>query len=291
MKIFISGASGLVGGNCLSHFREQGDECIGSYFSFQTEDTVYFDTLNPDNPDNFDVKGFQPDVIVHCGALTHVDYCEDHIEESYQKTVQSTLNLIDLANSLNARLVYLSTDYVFDGKHGPYKEEDEVNPLGVYAKHKWEAEQAVIKSNKNHLVLRITNVYGREIRNKNFIARIIQQCIQGESLTLKLPLDQYATPVNAHDVARAIWLLLRDNHSGVFHIASTDFMNRVELALNVLKYFPEAKYSLQAISTEELKQPAQRPLMAGLIKEKFSRLYPEFRFTTVDEWVAAESRK
>lgn len=286
MKIFISGASGLVGGNCLDHLTAEGHECVGTYFSFPTQNTVYYDTLHPENPENFDVHTFQPEVIIHCGALTHVDYCEDHVEESYQKTVQSTLNLLRLAESLNARLVYLSTDYVFDGTKGPYREEDTVNPLGVYAEHKLEAEQAVVHANPKHLVIRITNVYGKEIRNKNFIARIIEQCHKGEALTLNLPYDQYATPVNAYDVARAIGILLRDHHQGIFHIASTDFMNRVELALNVLKHFPTAKYTLHSLSTDELKQPARRPLMSGLIKEKFSKLYPEFRFTTVDEWVS-----
>ena len=88
MRIFISGASGLVGGNCLKHFKEMGCEVVGSYFSYKTDDTVFYDTLNPAHPENFDVAAFRPDVIVHCGALTHVDYCETHIEESYEKTVQ-----------------------------------------------------------------------------------------------------------------------------------------------------------------------------------------------------------
>src|ERR1700744_652237 len=133
MKIFISGASGLVGSNCLKHFTEQGWEAAGSYYSYKTDDTVFYDTLNPEHADNFNVVGFAPDVIVHCGALTHVDYCETHIEESYEKTVQSTINLIKLAKSCNSRMVYISTDYVFDGKDGPYKENAPVNPLSVYA--------------------------------------------------------------------------------------------------------------------------------------------------------------
>jgi dTDP-4-dehydrorhamnose reductase len=285
MKIFISGASGLVGSNCLKHFIEQGTNAIGSYFSYPTKHTVFFDTLNPNNEHNFDVKAFQPDVIVHCGALTHVDYCEDHIEESYQKTVLSTQNLLMIANEINAKVVFISTDYVFDGAHGPYREDDEVNPLGIYAKHKLEAEQMVLKNSPDHLVLRVTNVYGNEERNKNFVSRIVEQCKKGEKLTLKLPIDQYATPVNAWDVARAMFLLLKDNHSGIYHMASTDFLNRVELALTVLKHFPNADYNLITITTEEMKQPAKRPLMGGLIKKKFADLYPEFLFSNVDDFV------
>ncbi|MBK7691720.1 MAG: SDR family oxidoreductase [Bacteroidetes bacterium] len=263
----------------------KGFEVVGSYFSFKTEGTFYFDTLNLSNPDNFDIRSFAPDVIIHCGALTHVDYCESHIEESFQKTVTSTRNLLQLATDIQAKFVYISTDYVFDGKAGPYHEEDCTQPLSVYAKHKLEAEQMVLLASPSHLVLRVTNVYGHEIRNKNFVSRIVSQCLAKESLSLNIPFDQYATPVNAMDVAKAMYLLLRDGHNGIFHIASTDFMNRVELSLRVLKYFPEATYSLNPMSTERMQQPAARPLIGGLQKTKFSALYPEFLFSTVDDFV------
>ncbi len=288
MKIFIAGASGLVGGNCLKHFSEQGHEVVGTHLSFGTENTVFYNTLEPAHPDNFDVKAFAPDVIVHCGALTHVDYCEDHIEESYEKTVASTKALVNLSKECSARMVYISTDYVFDGREGPYREEAEINPLSVYGKHKLAAEQMVLQEIAESLVLRVTNVYGDEIRGKNFIARIISQCKEGQKLTLNLPKDQYASPTNAWDIARAMLVLLSDNHSGVFHIGSTDYMNRVELALRVLKYFPDAAYDLKAIDTASLNQPAKRPLLGGFVKEKFSNLYPEFLFGTVDDYVSSK---
>lgn len=79
-------------------------------------------------------------------------------------------------------MVYISTDYVFDGQHGPYQEADAVRPLSIYAKHKLEAEQLVIQASPENLVLRVTNVYGHEERNKNFVSRIVQQCVAGQSL-------------------------------------------------------------------------------------------------------------
>src|SRR4051812_18156359 len=115
MKVFIIGASGLVGSNCLKHFKEKGWDCVGTYFSYEARHTVFFDTLHLDNENNYDVAAFKPDVIVHCGALTHVDYCEEHPEESYEKTVTSTKNIIELARELEAKLVFISTDYIFDG--------------------------------------------------------------------------------------------------------------------------------------------------------------------------------
>jgi len=285
MKVFISGASGLVGSNCLKHFKEKGWDTVGSYYSFETDDTVFYDTLNPEHPANFNVAEFAPDVIVHCGALTHVDYCETHEEESYEKTVQSTINLIKLAKACGARLVYISTDYVFDGKDGPYKEDAPVNPLSVYARHKLEAEQLALTEISRSLVLRVTNVYGNEARGKNFVARIVDQCRNKQKLTLKLPYDQYASPANAWDIARVMYLLLRDNKEGVYNIGGTDYLNRVELALRVLSYFPEAEYELIPISTADMKQPAARPLLGGFIKAKFSDEYPDFLFGNVDSYM------
>jgi dTDP-4-dehydrorhamnose reductase len=217
--------------------------------------------------------------------MTHVDHCESHEQDSYQQTVQSTLNLIAKARECGARFVYLSTDYVFDGKDGPYREDAPVNPLSVYARHKLQAEQMSLRELDETLVLRVTNIYGNEIRGKNFIARIIDQCKNKQRLTLKLPYDQYATPTNAWDIARAMYVLLNDRKAGVYHICGTDFMNRVELALRVLQYFPEAEYDLIPMSTEELKQPALRPLIGGFVKAKFSSEYPDFLFGTVDSYV------
>jgi dTDP-4-dehydrorhamnose reductase len=284
MKVFISGGSGLLGSNCMKHFKEMGWDVVGSYYTFQTDDTVFYDTLQ-DEPMNFDIYGYKPDIIVHCGALTHVDYCESHEVESYQKTVKSTQNLVRIANDIGARLVYISTDYVFDGQHGPYTEDAPVNPLGIYAQHKLDAEQMVLRETAGALVLRVTNVYGDELRGKNFVARIVDQCRNNQKLTLKLPYDQFSSPCNAWDIARAMFVLLRDGKSGIYHIGGTDYMNRVELALRVLSYFPDAEYDLQPMSTEALNQPAKRPLLGGFVKLKFSTEYPDFLFGNVDSYL------
>lgn len=291
MKVLIVGASGLVGSNCQKHFTEQGWEVKGTYLSYQTEDTVFYNTLEPNNPENFDVLNYNPDVIVHCGALTHVDYCESNVDESYNKTVQSTINLLELTKKCVAKFVFISTDYVFDGTDGPYTEEAKVNPLSVYGKHKLEAEQLVQKELPNSLILRVTNVYGNEARGKNFVARIVDQCIQQKKLTLKLPYDQYACPTNAWDIARAMYVLLRDSKQGIYHIGGTDYMNRVQLSLRILQYFPDAEYDLIPMNTEELNQPANRPLLGGFITQKFNREYPDMLFGNVDSYLKAYLEK
>ncbi|MBL4656129.1 MAG: SDR family oxidoreductase [Bacteroidia bacterium] len=285
MNILILGASGLVGSNCMALLGDEENKVLGTYFSYEAENTVYFDTLNIDNPGNYELDDFYPDVIIHCGALTHVDYCEDNEEESSQKTVQSTLNAIDLCKKYGAKMVYLSTDYVFDGKSGPYFEDEPVNPISVYAKHKLEAETKVLESIEESIVIRITNVYGIEERNKNFVSRIVEKIYNDEEIELTLPYDQYATPVNAFDVARVIQVLLNDNKTGIYNAASTDYLNRCQLAGIIQKHFPKAKIKLTPVSTKELNQPAPRPLQGGLKMDKFLSEYPDFVFSNVDDFL------
>ncbi len=285
MKVFISGASGLVGSNCLQYFQSQQVSVVGSHLSYPTTDTVFFDTLSPEHSENFDLVQYNPDVIIHCGALTHVDYCETNEAESYTKTVQSTINLCKIAQTCNAKLVFISTDYVFDGKAGPYTETAVPNPLNIYGRHKWEAEQYIQKHHNNHLIIRVTNVYGKEARNKNFVARILEQIKAGQDIQLKLPHDQYASPTNAWDIARALFLLCKENKTGIYHIGSTDYMNRVSLALRVLKYFPAAKFNLASISTLQLQQAALRPLKGGFIAERFNQEFPDFLMGTLDDYL------
>lgn len=285
MKTLILGASGLVGGNCLHYFTQKGWDCLGTHFSFETDNTQFYNTLDPTDPSNADLESFNPELIVHCGALTWVDYCEENVEESYEKTVLSTLNALELANHFNAKFVYLSTDYVFDGQKGFYTEADEVNPLGVYAKHKLEAENHIRGKLRDHLICRITNVYGNEIRGKNFISRLSENMQKGEAMELKLPYDQYATPVNAADVARAIYLLVESKKSGLYHLASTDYLNRVQLAERVSHHFGHDQVSIIPITTAELNQAAKRPLIGGMSALKFNQDFPDFRWTNVDEYL------
>ncbi len=285
MKVLIIGGSGLVGGNCFRHFKKQGAQVVATHLAFSTDETVYYNSCDLDDPENYDVKAFGPDIVVHCGALTNVDYCEKNEKESYQKTVQSAINVVSVCRELNAKLVYTSTDYVFDGRDGPYTEEAKINPLSIYARHKVAAEKEIKENLKDALILRITNVYGDEIRGKNFIARIINDIARDREWNMRLPYDQYATPINAFDIARVAWILIRDGKSGIYNVASTDFMNRCQLAAKVISYFPYAKASITPVSTKELNQAADRPLTGGLLSTKFLSEYPDFKFHNVDDYL------
>lgn len=290
-RILIAGASGLVGGQCLGAFGSAGHRVLGTHYSYPTPGTVYLDTLALEPAAIAALEqqlGGPADWIVHCGALTHVDYCEQHPDESQRLTVTSTERLAELAQRWGARLAYVSTDYVFDGARGPYVETDAVNPLSVYARHKLAAEQLAL-TQPGGLAVRITNVYGDEARGKNFVARVAAQLAEarasGQPFRLRLPADQYATPINAADVARALLRLIEVREQGVWHLASTDWMNRVQLAQRVARYYPGAPLELTGVPTRELGQPAVRPLLGGLIAEKFLARFPDFAFTNLDDYL------
>lgn len=292
-KVAIIGASGLVGGNCWSHFKQYTNwQVVGTFLNYPVADLFFFDTLNLQNPQNFDLKSFAPDIIIHCGAMANADYAEQHEQESFEKTVQSTQNLVDLAKAIQAKLVYISTDYLFDGLHGPYLETDQPNPLSIYGRHKLAAE-ACVKNQlpENHLIARITNVYGDELRHKNFIARILQQIQENKAIAIDLACDQFSSPINAADIARMLQLLIEDEQQGIFNLASTDYLNRVQIAQLVAKHFPKHPIQITGKTTQELKQTAKRPLLAGLSGKKFAAHYPNFEYTNIDDYLYKKATK
>ena len=285
MKVLVIGASGLVGSHCLKYFREKNIETIGTYRNYKTEGTYFFDPLEENCFSFLEELDFKPQVIIHCGALTNVDYCEDNQEESANLTVASTNVIADYCNKNSIRLVYISTDYVFDGLNGPYSEDEKTNPINVYGKHKLEAE-LVAEKTERYIIARITNVYGEEERSKNFIAHLLSVISSGTEKNFNLPFDQFATPIYAGDIAKMIYLLVMDNKKGIYNLASTDYYNRYQLAQKIKSYFKNANHLLlEPISTESLQQKAKRPLNGGLLNMKFAKEYPQFIFTNVDEFI------
>jgi len=285
MKIFIIGASGLVGSHCLSFFKSIGWEVLGTHLNFPTDDTEKFNFSSDDVEQFLKDFNFIPDAIVHCAALTNVDYCEHNIEESYSKTVFPTKKIVEYCQRNQTYLAYISTDYVFDGLKGPYTEEAPVNPLNIYGKHKLECEKEVSKLS-NHLILRITNVYGEEERSKNFISRLVSDLQNGVQKSLNLPYDQFATPIYAGDIAKMIQRLIEDRKYGIYHLSGSDYYNRYQLAKKILSYFNDYKgLILNPIRTRNSDQVALRPLNGGLLNIKFINEYPEFTFENVDSFL------
>ncbi len=289
-KILITGASGLVGENCLNLLRTQNDfSVLGTHLSYSTPDTIYFNTIDLKEVKNSEVLEFAADYIIHCGALTHVDNCEKHPDESYAHNVQAVLNILELCRQWNSKLIFMSSSYVFDGEleDRSYTESDEVNPISIYGKHKLMSENLIKESGIDYLILRFINAYGSEIRNKNFINRLIINLQSGQKGELTLACDQFGTPVNANDIASAALNLIRDNKSGVYHIAGAELLNRCQLAELIFSYLPENNLKIIKATSEETKQSARRPLNGAVDNSKYLSEYPDFKFSTVRDYLSS----
>lgn len=291
-RVFITGGSGLVGGQCAIAFRAAGWEVVATHCSYPTPSTVFFDCANPTSND-FDVHSFGPNVIVHCAALTNVDECEKSPEASRIQNVTATQHVAALAKACGAQLVFMSTDYVFDGAAGPYSEDAVPSPLSVYGQHKLDSE-AIALAASTSIVLRITNVYGEEPRGKNFVARIAanaQKSINGEPMTLKLPSDQIATPVDAADVAAVALMLVTDCKSGIYHVGGSEYVSRVQLAATILSHVKGHNATIAPTPTSALNQAAPRPLKGGLVSLRLQAEYPLFTFRTAGSFLADAKKK
>jgi dTDP-4-dehydrorhamnose reductase len=252
----IIGASGQVGGVLL---RALGTGACGTFSSHALPGLRALDIRRPKEVDAL-VDEFHPDVIFLCAAVTDVDWCEAHAEESAATNVDGLTYVGRAAKRVGANLVLFSTDYVFDGESGPYRETDRTNPICVYGKQKLLAEQVV----PDALIIRTNGVYGWETQAKNFVCRLIDTLRAGRRM--RVASDQFGSPTYAPDLAKTVLQLT--GSSGIFHVAGSEQMSRFEFAREAARVFDLDENLIEAVPTRALNQIAPRPLKAGLITGK-----------------------
>jgi dTDP-4-dehydrorhamnose reductase len=201
-------------------------------------------------------------VVLLPAAVTHVDWCEQQPESAYAVNVAGAANVMRAAAGIGARVVYFSSDYIFDGTSGPYAEEDVPRPLSVYGWHKVLAEQYAATNTEAPLIIRTTGVFGPEPQGKNFVARLAATLAAGERVLV--PADQVGTPTYGPDLASAVAELVEARASGVINVAGRSGASRYELALAAARVFGLDSSLLRPVATAALGQPARRPLVAGL---------------------------
>ncbi len=285
-KILIIGVSGLVGSNIYQHLCHSQPqwEVTGTYLHHQPAFCKAIPlSLHTSNKD-FSLLQQRWDTVIHTGAMTHVDLCEQQPEESYLQTVGSTKMLSRYLPSYTP-FIYISTDYVFDGLKGPYHENDTPSPINIYGKHKLMAEEIVQQHFSHPIILRVANVYGNEERNKNFLARILYQIAEKKAIHMKIAVDQFGSPVHAMDIAKAIEIIITSNKEGIYHLGGLEYLNRYQWIKRVSDYFPQHPFTYELMSSEELHQPAKRPLLAGLINKKIYSLCPHFIMSNIDQYL------
>ncbi|HTX60701.1 MAG TPA: SDR family oxidoreductase, partial [Methanobacterium sp.] len=205
------------------------------------------------------------DLVVHSAALTNVDYCEDHQDEAHKINAQGTLNMVKACEKADSKLVYVSTDFVFDGTEGLYSEDHETRPLSYYGISKLKGEEFVQESDVNYAIVRVSVLYGWHT-NFNYVTWVINE-LKAEN-QINIVTDEYNSPTYADNAAEAILKIFTKDKRGIYHIAGDERINRFEFARNIAKVFELDKTLIKPIKSEDLIRKAQRPLDSSLSVEK-----------------------
>lgn len=237
--------------------------------------------LDVDIVDNRSLHSFASNLdiswIVNCSAYTAVDRAEDEPEQSYRINADGVRNLALLAQAKGARLLHISTDYVFDGmKEGPYLETDPPNPLGIYGRSKLQGEIYIRENIESHVILRTAWLYGSG--GNNFVRTMLR--LFQEKDEIKVVADQWGSPTLAGDLADATLKIITEDRIeyGTFHFTNEGRTSWFEFASLILElsrknYLIERDVRILPITTEQYPTRALRPAMAYLSKEKIKKVY------------------
>jgi dTDP-4-dehydrorhamnose reductase len=269
--ILVTGASGLLGASLVSLAQERGREVVGLYHRHP----IYMDGVEMRAVDLVDQRETQrifdevrPASVVHCAAATDVDWCEEHPDESHRVNAMIPATIAGIASRSNTRLLFISTDSVFDGACGNYAETDVPAPVNVYANTKLQGEREVLRRCPAATVARV-NLYGWNAQNKESLAEwILAQLILGHIVPAFS--DVIFCPALANDVAEFILALLDRNVSGLYHVAGSEPISKFEFARRVASTFGFDPDQIVPTRVSDAKLKAQRPRNTSLNTEKVS---------------------
>lgn len=274
MKFFITGVNGQLGYDVKRELLERG----------------YTDILAPtreelDIQDEDDVKKmireYRPSVIFHCAAYTAVDKAEEEREKCYQVNVLGTKYLTEAAKEIGAKMIYISTDYVFDGtKDGLYQVEDKTAPINYYGQTKYLGETFVSKYD-NHIIVRISWVFG--IHGKNFIRTMLNLADTHQELNVVC--DQIGSPTYTKDVAGLLVKMFLSNVKGLYQVTNEGYCSWYEFAEFIFKE-SRKKVKVHPILTKDYKTLAPRPLNSKMSKERLD----DIEMKRLPEWQDAVKR-
>ena len=280
-KYLITGFKGQLGYDIVRELEERGEYC---YLALDKDE---MDITNREEVFKI-VKDYNPDVIFHCAAWTAVDKAEDMEDVVKKVNVEGTKNLVDASIEVGAKIMYMSTDYVFDGRKSyaeTYKEDDEVNPMSIYGQTKFEGEEEV-RRNPNHFITRISWVFG--INGNNFIKTMLK--LSETKKELNVVCDQIGSPTYTVDLAKLLVEMSYTNKYGTYHVNNDGYCSWAEFA----KYIMESNGRdtiINSVTTEEYLEitgtkQAYRPRNSKLDKSKLV----ENGFEMLPSWQDATDR-
>jgi dTDP-4-dehydrorhamnose reductase len=265
----IIGASGLIGEHIATTLKACGKNPACTYHNTAIPDAIRINIARDEEVGEL-FESILPKIVFLPASLTNVDYCEDHPDESYQTNVIGVQHVVRASNKAGSRIIYFSSDYLFNGEKGPYSETDVVNPISEYGRQKLEAEHYISLFAKDYLIIRTTVVYGWERQGKNFVLRLVNSLREG--IPVKAPVDQIGSPTYVNNLAQIVVELSESNLQGVINVAGPDCISRYNFAYATAQAFHLDANLILPVQTEELRQPAKRPLNAGLKIEKVAGL-------------------
>ncbi|MFC5282307.1 SDR family oxidoreductase [Pedobacter alpinus] len=273
-KILVTGSNGLLGQKLTERILAKNDfELIATGKGINRfpikEGYVYaeMDILNAESIESV-IANFLPDVVINTAAMTNVDTCETEKEECWALNVTAVENLINSCEKHNAQLIHLSTDFIFDGLAGPYKEDAQPCPVSFYGESKLAAELLLQQSNIKWTVLRTIIVYGivSDMSRSNIVLWAKGALEKGNPINIVN--DQWRMPTLAEDLAEICLLAAEKEAQGVFNASGKDMMSIIELVEQVADYYGLDKSLINPISSASLNQAAKRPVKTGFNLDK-----------------------
>jgi dTDP-4-dehydrorhamnose reductase len=261
-RILVIGAKGMLGRDLVEVLRT----------SSRNDEVVAWDLgdldIREEQSTIAKIESIYPEIVINVAAFTNVDECESNEEKVFAINAEGMRHVALGALRCHAKVVYLSTDYVFDGrKKEPYLESDPPNPLNVYGRSKWKGEQYVQELVENSLIIRTQWLYGRY--GNNFVTSILRQV--REKRVLSIVNDQIGSPTYTKDLSKAISVLIQRDVKGIFHVANRDLCTWYTFGQAILKLTGIVGVKIIPISSKELGRPAPRPSYSALSTQKLKR--------------------
>ncbi|MFC1542947.1 SDR family oxidoreductase [Candidatus Neomarinimicrobiota bacterium] len=270
-KIYISGCGGMLGEAFYYTFRDEYDvKCTDIDLN---EDWLSYCDIRDLGGYFKDVKEFTPDILFHFGAFTDLEYCELHSEEAYLTNTIAVENAVKIANSLGIPVLYISTAGIFNGQKESYDDWDQPDPLGVYARSKYQGEKHVQQQAGRYLIFRPGWMMGGGPRkDKKYIQKLMKQIKEGAS-ELFIVDDKLGTPTYTYDFARNVELVLKQELWGLYNLVCDGVTDRLEVATVLLSILGlSEKIKITKVSSDFFKDEyfAPRPSSERLINRKLN---------------------
>jgi dTDP-4-dehydrorhamnose reductase len=276
-KILITGSNGLLGQKLVYRLLSEKDvEIIATSKGpnrLIKQDGYAYQSLDITNADevNIVLAKYVPDVVINTAAMTNVDACETEIELCRKMNVDAVQYLVDALKKQtnNPQLIHLSTDFIFDGKNGPYRETDiPYPPNSVYSESKLLSEKVVKESGIKWTIIRTVLVYGvvDNMSRSNIVLWAKDSLSRKKNINVVD--DQFRTPTLAEDLAEGCLLAALKSATGIYNISGKDFMSILQMVQSIADFWHLDKSLINPAKTEDIKQPAPRPLRTGFILDK-----------------------